>query len=253
MPAFNPMYNPVGYPTDAYGRPLLENSYAPFYLGPFTDQYVLRHWTPDPNQAFYAPSISQGIPPGWCCPPAFHANGNNPHINPGGYSAAPPNPAYLPPAHYYAYPISAAAPVPPEATDNYSPPHPPFAAQTPPSPRQQRVKAYAQQCDEVLRFLRLSPAEFARHTHTLLTNLGYPDASTTLEVWADRLLNFHECYLQGNLPENTQGTLGINDNLQNELHTLVKEIHTSPNPRPFEDPLDPARSFHVQHKEPIRT
>ncbi|KAG5734831.1 hypothetical protein E4T56_gene623 [Termitomyces sp. T112] len=212
------MYNPVGYPTDAYGQPILENSYAPFYLSPFTDQYAPRHWTPDPNQAFYAPSISQGIPPGWHRPPAFHADGNNPRINPGGYSAASPNPAYLPPAHYYVYPISAAAPVPLEATDNYSPPRPPFAAQTPPSPRQQRIEAYAQQRDKVLRFLRLSPAEFARHTRTLLTNLGYPDASTTPE-----------------------------------LHALVKEIHTSPNPRPFEDPLDPACSFHVQRKEPVGT
>ncbi|KAG5336859.1 hypothetical protein C0989_011741 [Termitomyces sp. Mn162] len=161
MSAFNPTYNPVG---------------------PFVDQYVLRHWTPDPNQAFYALSISQGILLGWRCPLTFLADGNNPCINPGGYSAAPPNPAYLPPAHYYAYPIPAAAPVPPEPMDNYSPPCPPFAAQTPPSPRQQRVKAYAQQCDKVLCFLCLSPAEFARHTCTLLTNLGYPNASTTLEV-----------------------------------------------------------------------
>ncbi|KNZ77044.1 hypothetical protein J132_07705 [Termitomyces sp. J132] len=185
MSAFNPMYNPIGYPTDAYGQPLLENPYAPFYLGPFVDQYMPRHWTPDPNQAFYTLSISQGIPPGWRRPPMLHANGNNPRINPGGYSAALPNPAYLLPAHYYAYPIPAAAPVPPEPMDNYSPPHPLFAAQTPPSPRQQRVKAYAQQRNEVLRFLHLSPAEFARHTCALLTNLGYPDASTTLEVWVD--------------------------------------------------------------------
>ncbi|KAG5328170.1 hypothetical protein C0989_010881 [Termitomyces sp. Mn162] len=105
MSAFNPTYNPVGYPTDAYGQPLLENSYAPFYPGPFADQYVPHHWTPDSNQAFYAPSISQGIPLGWRRPPAFHADGNNPCINPRGYSAAPPNPAYLPPTHYYAYPI----------------------------------------------------------------------------------------------------------------------------------------------------
>ncbi|KNZ71539.1 hypothetical protein J132_08720 [Termitomyces sp. J132] len=98
MSAFNPAYNPVGYPTDAYGRPILENSYAPFYLGPFADQYMPRHWTPDPNQAFYAPSISQGIPPGWRCPPAFHADGNNPRINPGEYSAAPPTlPTFPPP------------------------------------------------------------------------------------------------------------------------------------------------------------
>ncbi|KAG5718807.1 hypothetical protein E4T56_gene2698 [Termitomyces sp. T112] len=234
MSAFNPAYNPVSYPTDAYGRSLLENPYAPFYPGPFADQYMPRHWTPDPNQVFYAPSINQGIPPGWRRPPALHANGNNPRINPRGYSAALPNPAYLPPAHYYAYPIPAAAPVPPEPMDNYSPP----------------AHSYAQQRDEVLRFLRLSPTEFTRHTHTLLTNLGYPDTSATPEVWVDRLLDFHKHYLQGNLPENTQGTLGIDDNLQNELHALVEEIHTSPNPHPFKDPLDPARSFHMQHEEP---
>ncbi|KAG5735374.1 hypothetical protein E4T56_gene12805 [Termitomyces sp. T112] len=61
------------------------------------------------------------------------------------------------------------------------PPRPPFATQTPPSPRQQRVKAYAQQRDKVLRFLHLSPVELARHTRTLLTNLGYPDTSATPE------------------------------------------------------------------------
>ncbi|KAG5328308.1 hypothetical protein C0989_010589 [Termitomyces sp. Mn162] len=137
--------------------------------------------------------------------------------------------------------------------NHYSPPCPPFAAQTPPSPRQQRVKAYAQQRNKVLRFLRLSPAEFTRRTRTLLTNLGYPNASATPEVWADRLLNFHKCYLQGNLPENTQGTLGIDNNLWNKLCTLVKEIHTSPNPCPFEDPLDPACFFHVQCEEPVGT
>ncbi|KAG5349262.1 hypothetical protein C0989_004957 [Termitomyces sp. Mn162] len=90
-------------------------------------------------------------------------------------------------------------------------------------------------------------------THTLLINLGYPDTSTTLEVWADQLLNFHECYLQGNLPETIQGTLGIDANLQNELHVLVEEIHTSPNPHPFKDPLDPSHSFHVQCKELVGT
>ncbi|KNZ76763.1 hypothetical protein J132_08836 [Termitomyces sp. J132] len=95
--------------------------------------------------------------------------------------------------------------------------------------------------------------EFARCTHTLLTNLGYPDTSVTPEVWVDQLLDFHECYLQGNLPETMQGTLGIDNNLWNKLCALVEEIHTSPNPRPFEDPLDPARSFHVQCGEPVGT
>ncbi|KAG5333555.1 hypothetical protein C0989_005449 [Termitomyces sp. Mn162] len=253
MSAYNPVYNPTGYLTNIYGRPVPENPYALFYSGPSTDQYAPQHWTPNPNQAFYTPSISQRIPPGWHRPPTFSADGNNPHMYPGGYSAAPPNPAYLSPTHYYAYPVPAAAPTPLGPMDNYSSPCMPFPTQAPPSPRQQRVKAYAQQCDEVLHFLRLSPVEFARCTRTLLTNLGYPDTSMTPEVWADRLLDFHECYLQGNLPETMQGTLGIDNNLWNELRTLVEEIHTSPNPHPFKDPLDPTCSFHVQCKEPIGT
>ncbi|KAG5349927.1 hypothetical protein C0989_001225 [Termitomyces sp. Mn162] len=196
-----------------------------------------RHWTPDPNQAFYAPSISQGIPPGWRRPPAFHADGNNPRINPGGYSAAPPNPAYLPPTHYYAYPIPAAAPVPPEAMDNYSPPPTHHSLLKPLLPLGSKGS-------------KPTPSNTMKSS---ASSTCYPDASTTLEVWADQLLNFHEHYLQGNLPENTQGTLGIDDNLRNKLRALVEEIHTSPNPRPFEDPLDPACSFHVQCEEPIGT
>ncbi|KNZ81928.1 hypothetical protein J132_10207 [Termitomyces sp. J132] len=184
MSACNPAYNPTGYLTNVYGRPVLENSYAPFYPGPPMDQYVPHHWTPDPNQAFYAPSISQGIPPGWHHPPAFSANSNNPHMYPGGYSAALPNPAYLPPAHYYVYPVPAAAPTPPGPMDDYSPSQMLFSTQAAPSSRQQRVEAYAQQRDEVLCFLCLSPTEFTRHTHTL-TNLGYTDTSATPEVWAD--------------------------------------------------------------------
>ncbi|KAG5332565.1 hypothetical protein C0989_006866, partial [Termitomyces sp. Mn162] len=137
--------------------------------------------------------------------------------------------------------------------DNYSPPHMPIPAQAPPSPRQQRVKVYAQQCNKVLCFLHLSPVEFARCTHTFLTNLGYSNTSATPEVWADRLLDFHKCYLQGNLPETMQGTLGIDNNLRNKLRTLVEEIHTSLNSHPFKDPLDPAHSFHVQHGEPVGT
>ncbi|KAG5338174.1 hypothetical protein C0989_008073 [Termitomyces sp. Mn162] len=156
MSAYNPTYNPAGYLTNIYGRPVPENPYALFYSGPLADQ-------------------------------------------------------------------------------------------------QQRVKAYVQQHDKVLHSLHLSTVEFARCACTLLVNLGYPDTSATPEVWADRLLNFHKRYLQGNLPEAMQGTLGINVNLWNELRTLVDKIHTSPNPHPFEDPLDPSRSFYVQHEEPIRT
>ncbi|KAG5724880.1 hypothetical protein E4T56_gene12522 [Termitomyces sp. T112] len=117
--------------------PVPENPYAPFYPGLPVDQYIPHHWTPDPNQAFYTPSISQEIPPGWHHPPAFPANGNNPHMYPGKYSTALPNFAYLPPTHYYAY----LAPL--EHIDNYSPPCLPFSTQVPPSPMQQRVEAYA--------------------------------------------------------------------------------------------------------------
>ncbi|KAG5334270.1 hypothetical protein C0989_003591 [Termitomyces sp. Mn162] len=95
--------------------------------------------------------------------------------------------------------------------------------------------------------------EFARCAHILLINLGYSNTSTTLEVWADQLLDFYKCYLQGNLLETMQGTLSIDANLQNKLHALVNEIHTSPNPCPFKDPLDPSCSFHVQCKEPMGT
>ncbi|KNZ77556.1 hypothetical protein J132_05149 [Termitomyces sp. J132] len=253
MSVYNPVYNPAGYLTDIYGQLVPENPYAPFYPGPPADQYVPCHWTPDSNQAFYAPSISQGIPLGWRCPPAFPANGNNFHMYPRGYSAVLPNPAYFPPTHYYIYPVPAAAPAPLEHPDNYSPPHLPFSTQIPPSPRQQRVKAYIQQCDKVLYFLCLSFMEFARCTCTLLINLGYSNTSATPEVWADQLLDFHECYLQGNLPETIQGTLGIDTNLQNKLCTLVEKIHTSPNPCPFEDPLDPSHSFYVQCEEPVET
>ncbi|KNZ73003.1 hypothetical protein J132_01516 [Termitomyces sp. J132] len=230
MSAYNPTYNPAGYLTNIYGRPVPENPYALFYSGPLADH--------------------QRIPLGWHRPPAFPADGNNLCIYLRGYLAVPPNPAYLPPTHYYVYPVPTAAP--PEHPDNYSPPCLPFSAQLPPSPRQQRVKAYVQQHDKVLHSLHLSTVEFARCTCTLLVNLGYPDTSATPEVWADRLLNFHKRYLQGNLPEAMQGTLGINVNLWNELRTLVDKIHTSPNPHPFEDPLDPSRSFYVQHEEPIR-
>ncbi|KNZ73616.1 hypothetical protein J132_10562 [Termitomyces sp. J132] len=252
MSVYNSTYNPTSYLTNVYGQPVPENPYAPFHTGPPVDQYVSHHWTPDSNQAFYAPSISQEIPPGWCYPPAFPTNGNNPCMYPKEYSAVPPNPAYLPPTHYYMYSVPAAAPAPPEHPDNYSPPCLLFLTQVPSSPRQQRVKAYIQQHDKVLCFLCLSPTEFARHAHTLLVNLGYPNTSATLEVWADQLLDFHKCHLQGNLLETMQGTLGIDANLWNKLHTLVEEIHTSPNPCPFKDPLDLSCSFHVQCKELVR-
>ncbi|KAG5716110.1 hypothetical protein E4T56_gene10873 [Termitomyces sp. T112] len=214
MSVFNPTYNPAGYPTDAYGQPLLENPYAPFYPGPFADQ----HSTPPPSAREY-PQAGAALPHSMLMAII-------PVLTPENTLQHPPTPPTFPP------PITMRIQSPLQPQSLWSPwitipPRPPFATQTPPSPRQQRVKAYAQQHDEVLRFLHLFPVEFARHTCTLLTNLGYPDASTTPEVWADRLLDFHERYLQGNLPENMQGTLGINDNLRNELRALQEELNAA--------------------------
>ncbi|KAG5732031.1 hypothetical protein E4T56_gene18261 [Termitomyces sp. T112] len=137
----------------------------------------------------------------WHCLPAFPANGNNSHMYLREYATVPLNSTYFPPAHYYMYPA------PLEHIDNYSPPCLLFSTQVPPSPRQQRVIAYAQQHNKVLHFLHPSSTEFVRCTHTLLINLGYPDTPATPKVWMDQLLNFHKCYLQGNLLETMQGTL----------------------------------------------
>ncbi|KNZ79559.1 hypothetical protein J132_09243 [Termitomyces sp. J132] len=52
-----------------------------------------------------------------------------------------PNPTYLPPTHYYAYPTPAAVPTP-EQPDNYSSSQLPFPTQIPSSSKQQQVKAY---------------------------------------------------------------------------------------------------------------
>ncbi|KAG6874970.1 hypothetical protein C0992_005748 [Termitomyces sp. T32_za158] len=39
--------------------------------------------------------------------------------------------------------------------------------------------------------------------------------------------------------------------MRNELRSLVDKIHVSPNPGAFEDPADPARSFHIQQGAPF--
>ncbi|KAG5334211.1 hypothetical protein C0989_003998 [Termitomyces sp. Mn162] len=101
MSAYNPLFNPAGYPTDIYGRPLPENYYTRFYPGLSMDH--------------------QRIPPGWCCPPTFPADGNHPCVYPGGFAgapSAPPNPAYLPPAHYYTYSVPTVVPTPLKQPDN---------------------------------------------------------------------------------------------------------------------------------------
>ncbi|KAG6882455.1 hypothetical protein C0993_010478 [Termitomyces sp. T159_Od127] len=111
---------------------------------------------------------------------------------------------------------------------------------------------YIQQRDEVLRLLRISPAEFARRAHALLISLGHSDLSGTPEQWADCLLELHELYQCGAIPENAWNTLQVDLHLRDELRALVDEIHTSSTPQRFEDPVDPAQSFHVQREEPTK-
>ncbi|KAG6881931.1 hypothetical protein C0993_012444, partial [Termitomyces sp. T159_Od127] len=164
--------------------------------------------------------------------------------------------AFFAPGQYYAQPASALPPPPQRYPDTYyllqlqpsaAPP-----SHTPPSPMGcQRVEAYIQQRDEVLQSLRISPAEFARRAHALLVSLEHNDLSETLEQWANCLLEFHKLYQCRAIPENAQNMLQVDLHLQDKLHTLVDEIHTSSTPRHFEDPVDLARSFHVQCKEPI--
>ncbi|KAG6899246.1 hypothetical protein C0993_011969 [Termitomyces sp. T159_Od127] len=116
----------------------------------------------------------------------------------------------------------------------------------------QQVEAYIQQCDEVLCSLHISLAEFAKHARTLLISLGHHNLSKTLEQWANRLLKFYKLYQCGAISKSAQNTLQVDLNLQDKLHALVDEIHTSPTPQRFEDPIDPVCSFHMQCKEPIK-
>ncbi|KAG5349519.1 hypothetical protein C0989_003333 [Termitomyces sp. Mn162] len=126
MSAYNPAYNPTGYLTNIYSPP--------------ADYRIPCHWTPDPNPAFYTPSISQGILLGWHCPLTYPADGAYPYMYPIELLGVPPgssNSAYFPLVHYYAYPTPAVAPVPQKQPDNYFPPQLQFSAQIAPSPRQQ--------------------------------------------------------------------------------------------------------------------
>ncbi|KAG6885007.1 hypothetical protein C0992_005524, partial [Termitomyces sp. T32_za158] len=85
---------------------------------------------------------------------------------------------------------------------------------------------------------------------TLLWGLGqkYPDEPP--EDWAHHLLNFNNQGAAGRLPESVRKDLRQNAFMRNELQSLVDKIHMSPNPRTFEDPTDPARSFHIQWGAP---
>ncbi|KAG6899918.1 hypothetical protein C0993_005308 [Termitomyces sp. T159_Od127] len=200
MATYMHTYQPTGYQTNAYGRPMPENFYTmstsqSLYPAPPIKHYptlVPRYWALDQNQVPYGSSISQGIPQDWRRNSLQATKGTHQRVLPG-----------VPSSH------------------------------TPPSFLGcQQVKAYIQQRDKVLQLLRISPAEFARRARALLVSLGHNDLSGTLKQWADRLLKFHELYQHGAIPE-------------------MDKIHTSPTPWHFEDSVDPAHSFYMQHKELI--
>ncbi|KAG6885310.1 hypothetical protein C0993_003287 [Termitomyces sp. T159_Od127] len=83
-------------------------------------------------------------------------------------------------------------------------------------------------------------------------DLKHHNLSEILKQWADCLLKFHELYQCRAILESAQNMLQVDINLQDELHALVDKIHTSPNLWRFEDPVDPACSFHVQCEELIK-
>ncbi|KAG6864092.1 hypothetical protein C0993_009432, partial [Termitomyces sp. T159_Od127] len=86
---------------------------------------------------------------------------------------------------------------------------------------------------------------FVKCARTLFISLEHHNLTGTLK-------RFHELYQHGAIFESAQNTLQVDLNLWDELHALVDKIHTSSTPWYFEDPVDPAHSFHVQHKEPTK-
>ncbi|KNZ82294.1 hypothetical protein J132_01631 [Termitomyces sp. J132] len=163
MSVYNPAYNPASYLTDVYGQPVPENPYALHSTLPPSAREYLQAGAALPHSPLMAT-----IP---VC--TLEDTLQHPLTLPT---------FLLPTITRTQSPLQ---PQPLWGLWIIIPPSMLFPAQAPPSPRQQRVEAYAQQHDEVLCFLHLSPVEFARRTHTLLTNLGYHDTSATLEVWPD--------------------------------------------------------------------
>ncbi|KAG6875471.1 hypothetical protein C0992_003729 [Termitomyces sp. T32_za158] len=102
-------------------------------------------------------------------------------------------------------------------------------------------------------FLALVPEaeEFARRAQTLLLGLGQKYPNSPLEDWAHHLLDFNDQGATERLPESVHEDLRQNAFMCNKLHSLIDKIHVSPNPGVFEDPMDPARSFHVQRGAPF--
>ncbi|KAG6867259.1 hypothetical protein C0993_005141 [Termitomyces sp. T159_Od127] len=113
MSTYMHTYQPVGYQTNAYKRPMLKNYYVmstpqPLYLAPLIKHYpilVPRYWAPDQNQATagtYQQVLPGGMletPPGAWAPLAL-AHTSTAFFTLGQYYAQPA-PAMPPPSQEY--------------------------------------------------------------------------------------------------------------------------------------------------------
>ncbi|KAG6874849.1 hypothetical protein C0992_006265, partial [Termitomyces sp. T32_za158] len=114
------------------------------------------------------------------------------------------------------------------------------------SRQRERIMDYMRQSDKVLRLLCTTSAELIRRTQNLHCRLGLPEAGSNAEECANQVLDIHGRFAQGSLPPQVSNLLCNDPAIREELARLVKEIHVSPSPGQFEDPADPAYSFHVQ-------
>ncbi|KAG6895706.1 hypothetical protein C0992_013164 [Termitomyces sp. T32_za158] len=94
------------------------------------------------------------------------------------------------------------------------------------SRQRERIADYMRQSDKVLRSLHTTGGKLIRWTQNLHCRLGLPEAGSNMEECANQVLDFYGHFAQGSLPP--------------------QDIHVSPSPGQFEDPADPAYSFHVQ-------
>ncbi|KAG6874721.1 hypothetical protein C0992_006842, partial [Termitomyces sp. T32_za158] len=257
-------YTQSRYQTDAYGRPVsnpeypvgtLQPQYSPLPVKPYpqpgtgamngTDHFM------SPSSARAPRSTGNKVPP---IPPTTskYFPGDSPKSHPKiGTPSPPPAPGPLP-----WEPTTPTLPPLPLPGTTHSDTHALWHLRRhapPPSllARWQRVAKYIQRRNSALQGLRMYSEEFVRRTRTLLASLGQKHPDGTPEDWAHRLLDLNEKGIAGQLPEAVCEDLQQNAFKRNELHYLVDEIHTSPNPGAFTSPVDPTRSFHVQRGAPF--
>ncbi|KAG6883062.1 hypothetical protein C0992_009817 [Termitomyces sp. T32_za158] len=266
MATYTQNYPPAAYPVDAYGRPLVayhpyppDNNPAtppqPQQYYPVPAPYVNRYWPADTSGFMAMPSISQGPALDWRARVPHFAQSSDSRTQPWAHPGTPhmrwepPIPASTGPfamgqgAAYVTEANIATHPSPSPLGQGNAPKGAGDAC----SRRRDRIADYMRQSDEVLRSIRTTGAELTRRTQNLYRRLGLPEAGSNAEECANQVLDIHGRFAQGSLPPQVGNLLHDDPTLREELARLVKEIHVSPSPGQFEDPADPAYSFHVQH------